>query len=158
MSEIRSERVSLAAILTMCNALDRIVASVEASCGDVVTMNDMARLSMTISAIREEARALHQQVMHGTHTNPPLAVYLNPPRLSRTGRVQRWEAGGFKWVGRLSKNLHEIRYTHQDDGKDYKHDFGSGAEMWAISRDGVQEPGDRAILIIAPGGAWDDFD
>lgn len=154
MSDVRSERASLATILTLCNAADRMVMSLEASCGD---LTDTARLRQIVGGIREEARALQGQVMHGVHTNPPLAVYLNPPMRIRMKRSPASGLGvpGITFAALMSHDVHEIRYTHIDDGKDYRHTFEGRAEMNAIVRRGKHDilitSGDESIPL------WQDF-
>ena len=138
----RSERASLAAILTMVNAARRRLRDMEATAPYGTTA-----VSEALDTIEEEARGLMQQVVRGVHVNPhrnPPLLIVNPP-LS-LGRSRRGSSvahlgglGGLGWVERMSEEVHDIRYTHAEDGKDYKHDFEAGVEMWAVTRQGKRE-------------------
>ena len=153
MTGVRSERASLATILTLCNAADRLIASMEM---DGVGLHSTERLTQVIGGIRDEARALQSQVMQvpPLHVNPPLAVYLNPP-LRLGPRRGRRPGGRFDWVSLMSRHVHEIRYTHEEDSRDYKHTFDSGdVEMYAIRR------GDHLDVLLTGGSGqdlWQDF-
>jgi hypothetical protein len=85
----------------------------------------------------DKLKALGYQVSHGYHRNPPRPQF---------------EAGGA--VRKLSDDVHELRYTHIDDGDNYKHEFGGEVEMWA-----VLAGSDRRILLIHKRGEplWEDF-
>jgi len=118
-----------------------------------------ARALEGLSVIEEEARALQMQVAQGVHTNPGLVLYGNPPL---RGPRRRLEPGslrsvpGFELYGCMSRDVHEIRYTHDDDKKQYKHPFESGdVEMWAVVRAGNH----RDILVTGGHGQplWKDF-
>lgn len=45
--------------------------------------------------------------------NPTLAILGNPPRV-------------------LSHNVHYVAYTHRKDGRDYKHEFGTGVTCYLL--------------------------
>lgn len=81
-------------------------------------------------------RQLQKQVERGYHRNPK----------------HKFLAGHA--VERMSGNVHELRYTHDEDGDNYKHDFRGDVEMWAVRR------GDRRdILLTHKRGQplWEDF-
>jgi len=111
--------------------------------------------------VQELVRALAGQVAKGIHENPPsLVLFGNPPPMR--GPRRRLEPGslrsvpGFELVGCISHDVHEIRYTHDDDKKSYKHPFDSGdVEMWAVVRAGNH----RDILVTGGHGQplWKDF-
>lgn len=88
---------------------------------------------------------LREQVSHGFHRNPGL--------MRRPHRVKApFTAGDV--VGALSMDVHEIRYTHIEDGEQYKHDFHGDVELWAIKRRGLRE----VLLAHADGKPlWEDF-
>lgn len=86
-----------------------------------------------------ELRKLQQQVGAGYHRNPP------------PGKFQAGEA-----VGMLGRDVHEVRYTHADNGEAYKHKFESGTvEVWAIRRGQS-----RDLLLTSRDGLplWRDFE
>ena len=80
---------------------------------------------------------LQQQVEDGYHRNPPRA---------------KFDAGGAMF--KMSDDVHELRYTHTDDGEDYKHPFEGEVEMWA-----VLAGGERRILLVHKQGKplWEEF-
>ncbi len=85
----------------------------------------------------DKLKALGYQVSHGFHRNPP-----------------RGKFGAGEAMKMMSDDVHELRYTHRDDSKPYKHDFGGDVEMWAVRR------GDsRDILLTHKEGKplWEDF-
>lgn len=107
-----------------------------------------------LASVIARLEALKNQVSAGYHRNPALMVHLNPGIRAPhpMGTMGRFEAG--KAVGLMSKDVHEIRYTHADDGKAYKHVFETPTEMWAILRAGHHD-----ILISHANGdpVWRDF-
>lgn len=154
MTELRSERASLAAALTLVNAARRAFEVVtEPDAG-----NDVRQVTRTgllaLHDLETELRALTDQVQRGVHTNPPLVVFGNPPiRVSRRDRG----GGDFRWVGRMSRNVHEIRYQHAEDGAPYKHTFEpNDVEMYAVERGISRVPN---ILLTSASGKplWEDF-
>lgn len=86
-----------------------------------------------------DLRALREQVAGGYHRNPRKGASFS------AGEV----------VGKIGDDVHDIRYTHAQDGKDYEHEFSSGqVEAWAVVRNGKRE-----ILLSHARGEplWDDF-
>lgn len=75
----------------------------------------------------------------------PHLVIFNPPERLPDGSTV---------VGRMSRDVHAILYTHEDDGEDYEHPFDEGVEMLAIQR----PDGARDILVRGIDGQpmWDD--
>lgn len=76
---------------------------------------------------------LLDQVEAGIHTNPALVIYGNPP-----GR-------------HIGREVYGVEYRHAKDGKDYRHDFEGGAELWGLE--------DGSLLIRSRKGRrhWEDF-
>lgn len=146
----RSEIASLAAIRTQVRAALRYLDAIEERYPDAHTTRNLHSARLALGHIEEESGALLAQVHSGIHRNPPLVVFSNPAWGSSL------RSGRFEWVHLMSRDLHLIRYTHADDGKDYQHDF-ENAEMYAVRRVGVDDPADRAILIVSEDGAWKDF-
>lgn len=92
---------------------------------------------------------LRQQVAEGYHRNPsPLLVIHNPPI-----KVRRM-LGSSRVIGVMSQDVHEIRYTHADDGESYKHEFGDGVQMFAVERDGLR---DIHLTHVDGKPLWEDF-
>jgi hypothetical protein len=93
---------------------------------------------------------LREQVRHGYHKNGTLAV-VNPP-IPGGKRRAKFEAGMARSL--MSEDVHEIRYTHADDGRDYYHPFEGDVEMWAVLRNGRHE-----ILLTHAAGQplWEEF-
>lgn len=152
MPTTRSERASLAHILTMVRHIQRALTGLDAVSG--ITHQQrylLANIASAAQAIEDEARGLHTQVARGVHTNPPLVVYGNPPL--RGGRAQG-SGGPFRFARQLSDDVHGVRYTHLDDGKDYKHDF----ERHSVSMYGIERAGRRDVLLTHLDGKplWED--
>ncbi len=85
----------------------------------------------------EIAADMLDQLASGVHTNPPLTVFsmVNPPK------------GGVL----MSDHLYTIEYRHQQNGKNYYHDFRKGTRMHAMP--------DGTIRISRPGArVWGEFD
>jgi hypothetical protein len=100
-------------------------------------VNDKRMLLHHLSDAQEELHKLKQQVEAGYHRNP---------------RGGGFDAG--KVVAKLGTDVHDIRYTHADDGKHYEHEFNGDAEVYAVVRNGKRE-----LLISHIRGLplWDDF-
>lgn len=83
----------------------------------------------------EVAKDLRRQVQAGYHANPRS----NPP---------------FIIQGVIGKDVHDIRYQHQKDGKFYKHEFGGSVEVLAVVRNGWKE-----LLLVHKNHLplWDEF-
>ena len=115
------------------------------------------RPDQTAQALRSIIRIandLIRQIEGGVHINPPLVVFGNPP-LGVGRRFGPQQEGRFRFFGQMSRNVHEVRYTHAADGKDYKHVFESGsAEMFAVLRAGKHD-----VLLTGGDGQplWEDF-
>ena len=109
---------------------------------------------MMVRSVIHRLTELKDQVAAGYHRNPMLALAMNPPVKAphSMGTMGRFEAG--KAVGLMSKDVHEIRYTHAKDGKPYRHPFETPTEMWAIVRAGHHD-----ILITHRDGlpVWEDL-
>lgn len=84
--------------------------------------------------------------------NPTLVVY-NPPAGLRVRRVM--PRG--RIVGIVSREVHQIRYKHTEDGELYQHSFQRrpGVMMVAIE----QADGQRDVLLTGADGQplWEDF-
>lgn len=80
---------------------------------------------------------LREQVAGGYHRNPRRGVF-------SAGEV----------VGKIGNDVHDIRYTHAQDGEDYEHKFSGDVEVWAVVRGGKRE-----LLLSHTRGLplWDDF-
>jgi hypothetical protein len=90
-----------------------------------------------VERAKELVMRLYDQVRKGYHRNP--------------------RGGGFKAgdvVALLGTDVHDIRYTHAEDGGDYEHKFNGEAEVYAVIRNGKRE-----LLISHNRGLplWDDF-
>jgi hypothetical protein len=72
---------------------------------------------------------LHDQAAAGVHRNPSVVVFGNPAYGDRG--VRTWPV---KEVGVLSRDVHDIRYTHVKDGKPYEHEFTTPTELWIVER------------------------
>jgi hypothetical protein len=85
-------------------------------------------------------KALRRQVAKGFHANPP------------PFEGKRFNAGIA--VGKIGDDVHEVRYRHTKDGRDYKHEFNGDAEVYAIQRGNR-----RDLLITHRDGSplWDEF-
>lgn len=96
----------------------------------------------------------HARLMPAYRTNPQLVIY-NPPALMRVRRVMR----SGRVAGLISDNVHDIRYTHADDGKDYQHPFESDVLMLALdSGEHGRESGHDILLTGKDGQSlWEDF-
>lgn len=103
-----------------------------------------------LSDAMERLRRLYEQVRRGYHRNPTLVIH-NPP-LTGARRTGQFEAG--RVVAKLSEDVHEVRYTHFDDGEDYRHEFEGDVEMFCVLR-----AGRRDVLLSHREGKplWDDF-
>ena len=157
MTERRSERASLAAILTMVNVGKRAAQRTEASGGDVAAVDAVLR---AFEAIEEEARALQGQVQRGVHVNPPLVVFGNPPLRARRRTV------GTDMVelrvtlaGLIGDQVDQIKYRHADDGKPYVHDFErDGTGMWAGTVENWTSGRRRIVVLLNDRHPlWKDF-
>lgn len=96
---------------------------------------------------------LYEQVRAGYHANPTLVIH-NPP-IGRARVTGRGEFDGGRIVAKLSDDVHEIRYTHQDDGEFYRHEFNGEVEMFCVLR-----AGRRDVHLSHRDGKplWDTFD
>lgn len=103
-------------------------------------------------------------VENNTKDNPGLVVYGNPKGKKSKANPPKGPIklnrplpdGCFIEVEHLlSKDLHEFRYTHAQNGDDFKHEFEGGVRVYAVSR-----VGQREFLITHPEGLplWDMFD
>lgn len=82
--------------------------------------------------------------------SPSLIIY-NPP-----AKVRRVLSEG-KIAGLMSEQVHEIRYTHAEDGEPYRHGFEDqpGVQMFAV----IAPDGSHGILILGSEGQslWEEF-
>lgn len=92
----------------------------------------------------ELADSLKEQVGQGYHRNPA----------SQRPRMGSVLVGPMVVHRVMSRNVHDIRYTHDTDGDDYEHVFERPTLALAIERGGH-----RDVLLTAPDGApiWEDF-
>jgi hypothetical protein len=51
---------------------------------------------------------------------------------------------------KMSSTVHHIEYTHSEDGKHYRHDFGPGVTMFALGNGDI-------LLTHATKKLWEDF-
>lgn len=142
----RSERAALLAILAAVGALRRELREPRGG-------RDDQTMTGAVDAIEHEARTLMIQVQRGVHSNPPLVIYGNPPfRVRRPYPFHR--ARGVEPVAVISADVHQVKYEHADDNRDYVHDFEGGVEMAAALR------GSQAVLLFAHRDGlplWEDF-
>lgn len=87
--------------------------------------------------------------------NPPLTVFAPNPPMRLYGRTREGMALTIRRVGDISHNVHSIRYTHQQDGKDYQHDFNL-EEVSAIAVR-LGSHGKHAVLLVSEQDIWDDY-
>jgi len=107
----------------------------------ITSLKGQAVNNSTFLILREmeaKVQRLYRQVSAGYHRNP--------------ASKGLFDAGVV--VGQIGRDVHDIRYTHSKDGKDYQHEFGGDAEVWAIERNGKRE-----LLISDSKGRpmWDKF-
>ena len=111
-----------------------------------------------IRRAEEIAVTLRDLASRGIHSNPPLVIFGNPPMRGPQHRgVSGGRPGTFEFAGMVSRDVHEVRYTHMDDHKAYRHVFDSGdVQMYAIIR-GREH---RDVLLTGGSGQplWKDFD
>lgn len=111
------------------------------------TLRDTAETSAVrhiAASIMGMAGTLERQAGAGYHRNPASqkpkmgSVLVGPMVVHRV----------------MSRNVHDIRYTHATDGDDYEHVFERPTLALAIERGGY-----RDVLLTAPDGApiWEDF-
>lgn len=103
-------------------------------------VNDKKLLLHHLKDAQEELHKLKAQVEAGYHRNPALK------------HGARFSAG--EVVGQIGDDVHDIRYRHVDDGKNYEHEFNGEAEVWAVRRNGKRE-----LLIAHSRGLplWEEF-
>lgn len=87
--------------------------------------------------------------------NPPLTVFAPNPPMRLYGRTREGMALTIRRVGDISHNVHSIRYTHRQDGKDYQHDFNL-EEVSAIAVR-LGSHGKHAVLLVSEQDIWDDY-
>lgn len=75
-----------------------------------------------LSAIRQVASGMMDQVTRGIHANPALLVFGNPRKKQGT---------------RMSGNVLAVLYVHDDDGEQYAHGFGDAVLDLHTQRDGT---------------------
>lgn len=109
---------------------------------------------------KEILRSLKHSAAKGVHRNPPLTVFgLNPPmRKRRTQKSFEDDVARERlkiWIsGAIGDSVHDIRYTHHDDGKDYEHIFETGkTKALAVEGQGIR----RSVLLTGPDDIWDDY-
>lgn len=147
--ELRSERASLATILTMVHTARRWLRSLD----DTSLGNETAvvKISEALAVIEDEARALMTQVQAGHHHNPALAVVGNPPMRPARLRYDSRPIGPVqvRLIGAIASDVHQIKYRHAEDSAPYVHDFEHpGTIAWAAERlDAGQHTGERVILL-----------
>lgn len=139
--ESRSERLSLAAVLTLVNQARRVIESEKVSLPGTAHH----RLDAALDGIETEARALLAQVMTGHHTNPALVLYGNP------GGAVHGEIGatiGVTLEGVIGF-VEQLKYERirKPEGY-YFHDFGTGAALWL----GHLADGQKVVVIANVNG------
>ncbi|MGH3589540.1 MAG: hypothetical protein ACRDRF_00685 [Pseudonocardiaceae bacterium] len=99
-----------------------------------VTAADTESAELLQEAVALVSR-LRSQVKSGYHRNP--ANFL-------AGRA----------VGKIGRDVHDIRYIHASDGKPYEHEFNGDVEVYAVER------GDKRDLLLTHKRGlplWDNF-
>lgn len=111
--------------------LRRIYSLIEDVLTDELSLSAKRNLLVACKLVKE----LEEQVSEGYHKNP-----------------DRFRAGNV--VGKIGKDVHDIRYKHAKDSKNYEHEFGKGVEVYAVERNGK-----RDLLLTHKEGLplWDDF-
>lgn len=102
-----------------------------------VDANDVGKDNANrIACAVEILSKLEQQVREGYHQNPHRGF------LAGTA------------VGRIGKDVHDVRYTHDFDGQNYEHVFNGDVQAYAVIRNGK-----RDILFTHRRGLplWDEF-
>lgn len=95
-------------------------------------------------------RVLKHNATKGVHRNPPLTIFANPPRRSR----REGQEIALSVVGQIADYLHDIRYTHIEDGKHYEHIFETGkTKALAVEGQGIR----RSVLLTGPDDIWDNY-
>lgn len=115
-------------------AIDKLHRALEADELNVKETVARRLIASTVHGLEE----LLAQVAAGYHRNPKRGVF---------------SAGEAQY--QMSDDVHEIFYTHRQDGEDYHHPFKRNeVEMWAIQR-----AGQRDLLLTHKAGKplWDDF-
>jgi hypothetical protein len=84
-----------------------------------------------------QLRRLHDQAAMGLHKNPAVVLYGNPPAGFEPGTAYG-DRGAASWMvrslGVLSRDVHDIRYTHAKDGQPYEHEFTTPTELLVVER------------------------
>jgi len=100
--------------------------------------HDPKLLRHHLADAKEELQKLQEQVGAGYHRNP-----------LKGGKFSAGEV-----VGKIGDDVHDIRYTHAQDGENYQHEFSGEVEVFAVVRNGKRE-----LLLSHKRGLplWDDF-
>jgi hypothetical protein len=140
LDRLRRLKRHLVTVPTVGHHVERAIAHMEAALGNWY-------------ALGSDPQGQHARVMPVYRENPHLMIY-NPPlmrvrRVMRSGRV----------AGMISDDVHDIRYTHVDDGKDYQHPFESDVLMLALDSGEHGQDSGHDILLTGKNGQslWEDF-
>lgn len=102
---------------------------------DVLSENLSSSARRNLLEACKAIEGLREQVSEGYHRNP-----------------EKFKAGIV--IGKIGKEVHDIRYKHAEDGKHYEHEFGKDVEVYAVERNGK-----RDLLLTHRNGEplWDNF-
>lgn len=103
---------------------------------------DRKTLKYHATNVENGARNFYHAAKGGRHTNPALAI-MNP-----------LPGGKLRADEKMSDRVYELAYKHVEDGRDYKHDFAAGVQLWSVTMGEV-----RAALLVGKNGQplWKDF-
>jgi hypothetical protein len=104
-----------------------------------LTHDNMMQAQSSLTRVETILYRLSQQVGAGYHRNPSRR---SPHFLAGTA------------VGKIGTDVHEVKYTHAENGKPYKHDFAGEVEVYAIQRDGHK---DLLFTHVRGLPLWQDF-
>lgn len=102
-----------------------------------------SRLKTALQKIRSQG--------HGSYRRNPYLYVYNPPLRGRGLEVGGKATLHIRIVGLIAVELHDIRYTHAEDGKPYEHTFETKTRAWA----GVED-GKNVVVLRGEGNAWED--
>lgn len=83
--------------------------------------------------IQATAAEMLGQLGAGVHVNPPLVIFGNPKRGKPVDGAGT-KARGTRTVeleGQMSKDVHEVFYTHLENGDDFHHPFAGDVNLFA---------------------------
>ena len=112
--------------------------------GEIKKGHDYRSVEPFLEEIKETLEQFRWMASRGIHHNPPLTVFaVNPPESMR-----------LRVVGKIGKNVHDIRYTHAENGEDFEHIFETGkTKALAVEGQGIR----RSVLLTGPDDIWDHY-